>query len=65
MPNFLLNMPPDQLTAVRAASQQMGVSVSQFIRCSIDTALYGGNLCGIVLSGQIVSGCVLLIRGYR
>lgn len=65
MPKFLANLTEEQLVGLRELSQSTGASVSFYIREAVSDYLSRGEPCGLVTSGQVVSGRVYLVGGVR
>lgn len=60
MGKFLCNIPDDRLETLRSLSSATGTPVSEYIRRAVDSYLCpaGGQL---VVSGSLISGCVVLV----
>ncbi len=65
MSRFILNVTSGQLEGLRGLSESTGTPIAHFVRQAIDQFLNSGMHCGVVISGQVASGSVLVMRGGR
>ncbi len=64
MASFFFSLPNDQLDRLRDFSQSAHLSVAEILRRGADLFMASAYApCGIVMSGAIVSGNVLVLRG--
>lgn len=62
MPKLIFNLSDRQLNTLREASISLGVPMAECLRTAIDRQAWQGEPCGLVISGQIASGRLLLVR---
>jgi hypothetical protein len=62
MVNYLFKIEESDLERLRQQSEATGVSVSHQIRTAIKGMFNSSIPCGIVMSGQIVSGFLMVMR---
>ena len=63
MPRYLFHIHDDRLQELRDLSSATGITVSQLLRQAVDQMLDNRTSCSIVVSGQMASGSVLVLRG--
>lgn len=63
MVKFLFNLPTEQLDDLRRFSQDTGSPVAECIRQGINLLLQSQVPCGVIVSGAIASGFIVLVRG--
>ncbi len=65
MSKILVNVSGVPLESLRSMSEETGIPVSRFIRQAIDNFLAGQQPCQLVMSGNIVSGKIVVLTGVR
>mgnify|MGYP003393515376 CR=1 FL=1 len=60
---FSLYLPDQQIGALRELADQTGVPVARYIRLAIADFLDSQVPCGVVCSGSITSGYLLVVKG--
>ena len=62
MGRYIFTLPDEKIEALKQLSDDTGVPISRMMRDMVDTLLTNKLPCGIVLSGQIVSGFLMVMR---
>jgi hypothetical protein len=62
MVNYLFKIEESDLELLRQRAEATGITVSHQIRQAVRTMLNSSIPCGVVLSGQIVSGFLMVMR---
>ena len=63
MPNYLVNLSSGQMKGLHDLSLSTGRPMAHFVRQGIDMVLDSVTSCGIVMSGVITSGSVIVMVG--
>ena len=61
MLKLLIHFDNQQVTILRKLSTETGVPVARLVRQAVDQFLDNRVPCGFIISGQIASGCALLV----
>ena len=62
MPKLIFNLSASQLETLRDASASLGVPMAECLRTAIERMAWQGEPCGLVMSGSIASGRMVLVR---
>ena len=62
MGKFLFNLPDDKLNELRKLSLDTNVAISDYLRQAVDIVLSSKISCGLVMSGSVCSGFVIVMR---
>lgn len=62
MVNYLFRIDESDLEQLRERAELTGLSVSHQIRTAVKAMLNNATPCGVVMSGQIVSGFLMVMR---
>lgn len=65
MSKILINVSGGPLESLRSMSEETGIPVSRFIRQAIDDFISSQQPCQLVVSGNIVSGKIVVLTGVR
>lgn len=63
MSRFIFTLHEEKLKALRRLSQDTGIPISHYLRQAIDSILDNKIPCGLVMSGSVASGYVMIMRG--
>jgi len=62
MASYLLNLPDEQMDSVRSFSAMTGIPMSKLFRQAVMQFFCSGQSpCGVVSSGMVASGCMMIV----
>lgn len=62
MGRYIFTLPDEKIEALKQLSNDTGIPISRMMRDMVDTLLNNRIPYGVVLSGQIVSGFLMVMR---